>query len=66
MSGTVSILRLPAVQLRVGLSRSQIYHLASRGEFPKPIKIGARSSGWPSTSIDRFIEQRIRAAAQGA
>jgi predicted DNA-binding transcriptional regulator AlpA len=37
MAMVISILRLPAVKTRVGLSRSAIYLAISRAEFPRPI-----------------------------
>ena len=54
-----TILRLPAVQTKSGLSRSTIYSFISQGKFPKPIHLGARSVGWVSTEIDAWIESRI-------
>jgi predicted DNA-binding transcriptional regulator AlpA len=41
-----SILRLPGVIARVGLSRSAIYLALSKAEFPRPVQLGARSVGW--------------------
>lgn len=56
------ILRLPDVLERTGLSRSAVYAYAARGDFPRPIKLGPRSSGWVAADIDTWIEQRIKAA----
>lgn len=58
----LSILRLPAVQARTGLARSTIYLKVEQGQFPKPIKLGARAVGWTSDSIDRWIDGRVRAS----
>lgn len=58
MSGNERIMRLPAVQRRVGLSRSQLYVLIGRGEFPAPVKLGARAVGWLESSVDAWIEAR--------
>lgn len=56
-----SLLRLPEVKKRTGLSRSQIYLLISREKFPKPISLcGARAVGWVNTSIDEWVDERIR------
>ncbi|MDP1573601.1 MAG: AlpA family transcriptional regulator [Coxiellaceae bacterium] len=54
-----TILRLPTVKNRTGLSRSSIYLKISEGEFPRQIKIGTRQSGWIESEIDEWIEQRI-------
>ncbi len=57
------ILRLPDVIKRVGLSRSSIYARVARGgDFPSPIKLGERAIGWPSSEIDKWIEEQIRKA----
>lgn len=57
------ILRLPEVISRTGRSRSSIYQGIKDGTFPKPIKLGARSIGWPSSAIDDWIEDRIQKSA---
>jgi prophage regulatory protein len=41
-----SILRLPAVKTRTGLSRSTIYLRVSQGKFPRPVSLGGRAVGW--------------------
>lgn len=57
-----SFLRLPAVQARTGLSRSGIYQLVRRGEFPLPIKLGRRASAWLESEVSAWIEARIEMA----
>jgi len=61
-----TILRLPAVRGRVSLSRTQIYELASRGEFPSPIKLSERASGWLESEIDQWLKRRIAASRSKA
>lgn len=56
MTPAPSLLRLEDVCARVGLSRSQVYHLAALGELPRPRKVGGRSSRWVSTEIDAYVE----------
>ena len=53
------IIRLPEVINRTGISRSQIYLMVSRGEFPAPVKLGRRSVGWFESSIDLWIGQLL-------
>ncbi|MBT4159970.1 MAG: AlpA family phage regulatory protein, partial [Gammaproteobacteria bacterium] len=40
-----TILRLPTVKARTGLSRSSIYLKISQNQFPKSISLGARAVG---------------------
>ena len=54
-----SILRLPVVKSRTGLSRSTIYLRIKEGTFPSPVSLGARAVGWPSTDIDALNNARI-------
>lgn len=55
-----TILRLPSVKTRTGLSRSSIYLKIFQGEFPKQIKLGKRSAGWLESEIDEWITKRIQ------
>lgn len=55
----MQIIRLPVVRERTGLSRSTIYALAARGDFPTPIKLGARASGWVADEISSWLERRV-------
>ena len=41
-----TVLRLPAVKARTGLSRSTIYLRVSQGVFPAPVSLGGRAVGW--------------------
>jgi len=54
-----SILRLPAVIKRTGLSRSSIYAAMQNGDFPSRISLGARAVGWLSDDIDKWVQSRI-------
>jgi prophage regulatory protein len=56
----ISILRLPEVKERVGLSRSAIYLAVSREEFPRPVRLGARAVGWLESEIEEWIRQRVK------
>jgi prophage regulatory protein len=59
----VSLLRLPIVRERTGLSRSAIYQGVQRGAFPAPIQLGTgRAVAWASSEIDQWIADRIRAS----
>ena len=54
-----TILRLPCVMARSGLSRSSIYLFISKGEFPRPISLGARAVGWDSEAVEAWIVGRV-------
>lgn len=54
-----TILRLPAVKARTGLSRSTIYSRVSDGAFPMPISLGGRAVGWVEAEIDDWVNQQI-------
>jgi prophage regulatory protein len=60
-----AILRLPAVEARVGLRRTQIYQWVRRGVFPAPIKLSSRSSGWLESEINDWLAARIAESRSG-
>jgi len=55
-----SILRLPIVISRTGLSRATIYLKISQGQFPQPISLGARAVGWWESEIDSWLDSLKR------
>ena len=54
--GEARLIRLPAVQKRVGMGRTAVYELIKAGKFPRPVKVGA-ASAWIDVEITRWIEQ---------
>lgn len=52
-------IKLPEVINTVGKSRSSIYMAIQKGEFPAPIRIGARAVAWTSESIALWQESCI-------
>lgn len=61
-----TILRLPAVKARTGLSRSTIYLRVADGTFPQPVRLGRRAVGWVEAEIQQWLEQRIGAHRKAA
>jgi prophage regulatory protein len=57
----MAIMRIREVMEMVGIGRATIYRLLSRGDFPKPLKLGERSIGWREDEIQSWIEGRDRA-----
>ncbi len=55
-----TILRLPAVKARTGLSRSTVHLRISQGNFPKPISLGSgRAVGWIEAEVVDWLNQQI-------
>lgn len=50
-----SIIRLPKVKAKTGLSRSTIYAKVRDGTFPKSVQLGARAVGWLELEVDGWI-----------
>ncbi|HBH27053.1 MAG TPA: AlpA family transcriptional regulator [Rhodospirillaceae bacterium] len=57
-----TILRLPAVKARTGLSRSTLYARMARGQFPAQVALGPRAVGWLEAEVNAWLAQRIAAA----
>ena len=54
-----TILRLPEVISRTGLSRSSIYLRIANNTFPKSISLGGRAVGWLEQDVDKWIIEKI-------
>lgn len=48
-------LRLPEVELRVGLKRSAIYQRMSEGRFPRSRSLGSRCTIWIESEIEQWM-----------
>lgn len=56
----MKILRLPAVLDRTGYrSPASIYKAMHDGTFPKQVRIGARSVGWPDDDVAAINNARV-------
>lgn len=51
-------LRRPAVEELTGLSRSTIYAMMDRDEFPRSVRIGRRAVAWPESTIVAWLAKR--------
>ena len=59
----ISIIRMPDVKARTGLSRSSIYSFIKSDSFPQHVSLGGkRDVGWVSSEIDAWIEARVTAS----
>ena len=55
---TMKILRRPEVLSLVGVSQATIYRMISSGEFPRPVRIGVRATGWRTDEIEEWLASR--------
>jgi prophage regulatory protein len=55
------MLRLIDVTHLTGLSRSTIYRLQALGQFPKAVKLSARTVAWMADEIAQWLACRVAA-----
>ncbi|KZY60194.1 AlpA family transcriptional regulator [Oleiphilus sp. HI0073] len=58
LAGIDHILRLKEVCEITGLGRSTIYELVRKEQFPKQVKLTARSVGWRQSQVVEWISSR--------
>lgn len=56
------LLRRHEVERRTGISRSQLFELIRRKEFPAPIPLVGRTRAWVESDVSAWIAGRIEAA----
>ncbi len=67
MPNDPTLLRLPAVLARTGLSRSQLYRLVAAGKFPRPVTLaGTAAKAWSSAAVSQWCADQINQSAQRA
>ena len=57
-------LRLPQVLELIPISKSAWWQGCKEGRFPKPIKLGPRTSAWRSSDIAALVEQLSQRSVQ--
>lgn len=57
-----ALLRRNEVERRTGISRSQLFELIRRKEFPAPIPLVGRTRAWVESDVSAWIAGRIEAA----
>jgi prophage regulatory protein len=57
------LIRRPEVEARTGLSRSTLYEWMKRGDFPQPVKLGARLVAWRESDVAEWLDSRETRAA---
>jgi prophage regulatory protein len=63
--GAATLLRMPQVKARTGLSRSAIYLKIKNGEFPAPVSLGPRAVGWLEAEVERWISDCVARSRGG-
>ena len=59
------ILRWPELKNTVGYSRTNIYYLMKKGDFPQAIKLGGRAIGWLESEVNEWIYDRVAISRRG-
>ena len=57
---TTKLIKLSGVRELTALSTSGIYAAMARGDFPKPLKLGARGVAWREQEVLAWIDSRPR------
>jgi prophage regulatory protein len=59
----LKLLRFPAIRERTGLSRSTIWRLERRGEFPRHVRISMNAVAWVEEDVLAWMRSRISGIA---
>ncbi|MFO1106440.1 MAG: AlpA family transcriptional regulator [Amaricoccus sp.] len=54
-----ALLRTPEVCAVTGYARQTLYQKMAEGLFPRPIKLGEKSSAWPASEVNAILAARI-------
>lgn len=53
------IIRIADVLDKTGFSRTTVYRMMDKFDFPRPIALGGQAVGWVESEIDRWIEEQM-------
>lgn len=59
--GQDSFIRLPEVQRRTSLSRSEIYRRVQKGTFPRQRRISAKVAVWIESEVRAWMDEQLQA-----
>lgn len=62
----IRMLRLDEVMAMTGLSRSSLYAMIKRAEFPKQVQIGPRAVRWDSRAVDGWLAEKLGEPCEAA
>lgn len=54
------VLKLAELQAYIRIGKTKIYELIAEGSFPKPLKIGGKSSRWLRPEIDQWLDKKAK------
>ena len=54
------------VEVVTGISRSSIYRLKERGDFPQPVRVGRTAVRWKESDIADWMESRPEAGGESS
>ncbi|HAU95169.1 TPA: helix-turn-helix transcriptional regulator [Serratia marcescens] len=58
-------IRLPEVLYTTGLSRSTVYEMMSRRQFPAQVSLGGKNVAWLASEVELWMDERIANRHQG-
>lgn len=62
----IRVVRMNELSKRLGLAKSTLYKMLAENKFPRGFSInGGKATGWLSTTIDQFLEDRAESASGG-
>lgn len=59
-------IRLPEVLYTTGLSRSTVYEMMSRKQFPVQVSLGGKNVAWLASEVELWMDERIANRHQGS
>jgi len=59
-------LRISDLTKQVGLCRSSIYNFIRKSDFPRPVRIGSRSSRWRLSEVEKWQSRQAEPAPSAA
>lgn len=59
---TDEIWRKPRVLEAIGMKNTWLHEAVKSGDFPAPIRLGARAVGWRRSDVEAWLASREKAA----
>jgi prophage regulatory protein len=58
-----NLLHTKTITDRIGIARSTLWLWAKDGRFPRPIKLGPRTTVWRESDVEKWIAERAATSA---